>query len=170
MVVDGSQLNTGIVNGAQLVAGCIVSHQGAQCCWWSLMSPTLGPSWAFVGDVMAMRCDRVDTSKGGSLIINSRPQKSNVTPTRYRIPWPSPNAFCHCLSSFYNRKQCLHPSSEGRGNVVVLARYVLASLRSGEGERFSVNVLAMCRRKVMGPLTHIVLVFSGLLRNGMGSG
>ena len=53
---------------------------------------------------------------------------------------------------------------------MVLARYVLASLRSGEGEKFSVNVLEMCRRKVMGPLTHIVLVFSGLLRNAMGSG
>jgi hypothetical protein len=53
--------------------------------------------------------------------------------------------------------------------VVVLARYVLASLRSGKGERFAVNVLAICRRKVIGPLTHLILVFSGLQQNAMGS-
>ena len=96
-------------------------------------------------------------------------KKYYVTPSRYHIPWSSPSAFCHCLSSFYHRKQCLHPLSKGRGNVVVLARYVLASLQSGEGERFAVNMLAICRRKVMGPLTHLVFVFSGLQWNAMGS-
>jgi len=44
--------------------------------------------------------------------------------------------------------------------MVVLARYVLASLR--RGERFAVNVLAICRKGVMGPLTHLALVFSEL--------
>ena len=53
--------------------------------------------------------------------------------------------------------------------MVVLAGYVLASLRSGEGERFAVNMLESHRRKVMGPLTHLILVFSGLQRNAMGS-
>jgi len=48
VVVDNGRLDAGAVNGAQLVAGHIVSRRGAQCCWRSSMSPTLGPSWVFV--------------------------------------------------------------------------------------------------------------------------
>lgn len=48
VVVNGRRLNTGVFNRAWLVAGHIVTHRGAQCRWLSSMSPTLGPSWAFV--------------------------------------------------------------------------------------------------------------------------
>ena len=49
----------------------------------------------------------------------------------YPIPFPSLVLFVHphtFRSSFNKENRSLHPSFEGRGNVVVSARYVLASL------------------------------------------
>jgi len=95
---------------------------------WVLLLAVLDPAhtWPVVGiDIelaIATRHDGVDDEGGSREDISTTRKCLFHTPNRYPIPWPFV-LFCHlhtCLNSFDNEQQCLHPSLEGRGNVVVM--------------------------------------------------
>jgi hypothetical protein len=96
---------------------------------WVLLLAVLDPTHSSpitgidVELAIATRHDGVD-GEGGSRggIISTTKKCLFNTPNKYPIPWPFV-LFCHphtFLNSFDNEKQCLHPSLEGRGNVVVM--------------------------------------------------
>ena len=98
---------------------------------WVLLLVVLDPAhaWPNMGiDVelaVATRNDGLDDEGGSRGDIIRSVQQENLfhTPNRYPIPRPFV-LLCHphtCLNSFDNEKQCLHPSLEGRGNVVVMS-------------------------------------------------
>jgi hypothetical protein len=106
----------------------IVGRRGASSIVveWVLLLTVLDPThaWPVVGIdvelVIATRVDGVDDE--GSRGDISTTKCLFHTPNRYPIPWPFV-LFCHphtYLNSFGNEKRCLHPSLEGRGNVVVM--------------------------------------------------
>jgi hypothetical protein len=109
----------------------VVSRQ-ERCGHWQCSNlPTLRPLWALAWD-QQWRWGGKGSSWGD--IVSSR--RSLFHTCLLGILYhDSPFALCHphpCLSSFEHEKHCLHPSLEGRGNVVVVGSDVLAYLRGGK--------------------------------------
>ena len=108
----GSRLSWGIVDCREV--GAVAGRARPRPCW-----PVMKID---VELAIAMRRDGVDDEGGSRGDISTTRKCLFHTPNRYPIPWPFV-LFCHlhtCLNSLDNERQCLHPSLEGRGNVVVM--------------------------------------------------